>query len=69
MGHPPAIGTLLKCMGLLDHFCCFNCVPGTTGLGNSLHFFLGKFWIPRGGATWEATAAGGGLCSLLFPLV
>lgn len=69
MGHPPAIGTFLKCTGLLDHFCCFNCVPGTTGLGNSLHFFfLGKFWIPRGGATWEATA-GGGQCSLLFPLV
>lgn len=39
MGHPPAIGTFLKCTGLLDHFCCFNCVPGTTGLGNSLHFF------------------------------
>lgn len=40
MGYPPATGTLFKCMGLLNHFCCFNCVPGNTGLGNSLHFSL-----------------------------
>lgn len=40
MGHPRALGTLFDCTGLLKHVCCFNRVPGTGGLGNSLHFSL-----------------------------
>lgn len=68
VGHPRALGTLFDGMGLLKHLCCFNCVPGAGGLGRSLHFFLGKSWVPRGGVTQGVTVAGGGQCQPVVPL-